>query len=377
MNIAILGFGTVGSGIDTIIKENNISNLLIKKILVRDEKKLLLPNMTLNFDEIIEDKNINVVVECIGGIEKSLEYVKSALIHKKNVVTSNKMLIALYYEELQKLAKINNVQILFEASVGGGIPIIKNINQIKKIEEIICFKGIINGTTNYILYKMCNQNMSFSEALSEAKEKGYAELNPYQDISGEDIKYKTLILANIINEKSFSLNDIITYGIDNIDIRDIQFAKNNKKICKIISNGYFDRENASLYVIPEFIDENTILSNVKENYNMIMINTNTEGTLYFGGQGAGKLPTANAIIQDLLYFEKSNYNSDTNIQKGIINNDLKKETFYIRSKNVDILKNITKEKISEDTIITKEISIENMDKEIKKCEDEKIFVSKV
>ncbi len=254
MNIGLLGCGIVGSGVKEII--DNISvGIKLSKILVKDEKDKNDERMTTDIDDLL-NSNVELIVECIGGIEIPLAYIKKCLTAKKHVVTSNKKVMATHYEELIKLAEENNVIIAFEASVGGGIPWLENIRHIKRVDEILSFKGIFNGTTNYILDKMSNENKNFDEVLKEAQSLGYAEADPTDDIDGFDVKYKCCLTANSIWDTSVKLDEISFFGIRNIQKIDIDYARKNNKTIKLIGGGFKDKNKLNILVIPTFIMEN-------------------------------------------------------------------------------------------------------------------------
>lgn len=214
MKVGLLGCGIVGSGVKKIIDSIN-GGISITKILVKDEKDIVEPRMTTDINEIL-NSDIELVVECIGGIDIPLNFIKKSLISGKHVVTSNKKVMATHYRELVELAQKNNVTIAFEASVGGGIPWFENIRHTKRVDQISAFEGIFNGTTNHILYNMTQRNIDFDYALKEAQALGYAESDPTDDIDGHDVKYKCCLSGNAIWETDFNLNDIIFYGIRNI-----------------------------------------------------------------------------------------------------------------------------------------------------------------
>ena len=316
MKIAILGFGTVGKGVAEIILKKSTeltSKIVIKKILIRENRikyyqdlirnssiynKLNQNIITSNISEIINDNEISIVVECIGGVNPSFEYVKLLLEAGKNIVTSNKVLLAEKYNELINNKKYKN-RIKYESSVGGGIHIFHSIKNIKKVDKIISFKGIINGTTNYILSKMTeNNNLNFNDALKEAQELGFAESEPSNDIDGYDSCYKTVLLYNEIFENKINIKNVELKGIKNITKEDIIKAKEKNKFIKLISYG----DENEIYVKPVEIEKNNYLSHINDNFNCIIINSENLGISAYIGQGAGKLATAHAIVLDIIEF---------------------------------------------------------------------------
>ena len=298
MRIAILGYGTVGKGVYDIITENNISYIEVAKILRRYGSKLELPIMTNDFNDILKDDTIDTVVECIGGLEPARTYVVEAMKRGKNVVSSNKLLLANCYDELVTLSHEKNVYLLFEASVGGGIPIIENLSRIGYVDEITAFRGIINATINYILYRMTNEGIDFDEALEEAKKRGYAEQNPSSDIDGDDVLYKTIVAANVVSKKSYLIDNAMKFGVRHITKEDIDFFKAHDLVCKLIAE--YNSVNNYILVMPQLFDKYEAIANVIYNNNYIEVFCKTEGKLAFGGQGAGRYPTAHSVVQDLV-----------------------------------------------------------------------------
>ena len=320
MKIAILGFGTVGRGVAEILLKKSTesaSKIIIKSVLIKENRltfyqnliketetlKELDPNiLKTNISEIVNDKEISLVVECMGGVNPAFEYVIKSLEAGKNIVTSNKMLLAEKYDELINNEKYKN-KIKYEASVGGGIHIFHSINDIKKVDKIQSFEGIVNGTTNYILSNMTeNNNLDFNGVLKEAQKLGFAEADPSSDIDGHDSKYKAILLYNEIFNKKFDKEKIELKGIRNITKEDILKAKEKKKIIKLIAYG--DEEKIS--VKPVEVDENNYLAHINSNLNCILINSENLGVSAYVGQGAGKLATAHAVVLDINDFLDKN-----------------------------------------------------------------------
>lgn len=309
INIAVLGYGTVGSGVVEVINTNydsiskragqeiNVKYVLdlrefpgdpVQKILVHD------------YDVILNDPDIKIVVEVLGGINPAYGFVKSALEKGKSVATSNKELVAAHGAELLAIAKENDVNFLFEASVGGGIPIIRPINQSLTADEIIEITGILNGTTNYILTKMSEDGLDFETVLKEAQEKGYAERNPEADVEGYDACRKIAILTSLAYGKQVDFEDIYTEGITKITKTDIAYAKALGTPIKLL--GMSRMTNGTVYsmVAPFMIDESHPLVNVNGVFNGIFVSGNVLGDTMFYGRGAGKLPTASAVVADVV-----------------------------------------------------------------------------
>lgn len=309
--VAIMGFGTVGSGVYEIIRKNPDklrSNTYgdpveLKYILdIRDfddhpEKELF----TKDFNDILNDDEISVAAEVMGGLHPAYEFTKSLLQRGKNVVTSNKELVATYGTELLAIAKENNVNYMFEASVGGGIPIIHPMHQCLVANNITKIAGILNGTTNYILYQMIENGKSFKEALADAQANGYAEKNPAADVEGYDACRKIAILASLASGKAVDYNNIPTRGITEITLEDVKCADKGGGVIKLI--GYADfLGNGKIYasVSPMFIEKSSPLASVNDVFNAIMVTGDCVDDVMFYGKGAGKLATASAVIADVL-----------------------------------------------------------------------------
>lgn len=306
VKIAILGYGTVGSGVYEIIRDNTFEEaamtpMCVKHILdIRDfpehpQKELF----TKDFDEILNDDEVYCVVEAMGGLNPAYEFTKALLLKGKNVVTSNKELVATHGPELLKIAKEKNVNYLFEASVGGGIPIIKPMCSSlmsNKIEKII---GILNGTTNFILTEMINNSKSFEEALSDAQSKGYAERNPAADIEGHDACRKLAILSSLAWGHYVNYNDIVTEGITRISLDDVMYADKLGYVIKLI--GFAEKKDKLFArVSPLLISKAHPLASVSDVFNAIAVKGNYLGTSMFYGRGAGKFPTASAVVADVI-----------------------------------------------------------------------------
>lgn len=307
--IAILGYGTVGSGVYEVLNTNTesinkkaLKPITIKYVLdLRDFPRDPVENiLTHDFEDIISDDEVEVVVEVMGGIEPAYTFVKRSILAGKSVCTSNKALVAKHGAELLRLAKENNVNFLFEASVGGGIPIIRPIIRSitsDKIEEIT---GILNGTTNYMLTKMSNNNLDYDVVLKDAQDKGYAERNPEADVEGYDTCRKIAILGSLATEKQVNFEDIYTEGITNISKTDIEYAKIIGKSIKLVATASFTDKGVWARVCPLVIEPENPLSGVNDVFNAIKLRGNMLGEVMFYGQGAGKLPTAAAVVSDIV-----------------------------------------------------------------------------
>ena len=295
MKIAILGFGTVGSGVYEIAK--NLKNIKVKKVLEKDLNKINIA--TDNYDEIINDKEIELVVECMGGLHPAYEFIMQALKSKKSVVSANKAVIAKYLDEFLQAAKENNVEFRFEASVGGGIPCLAGIQKVRRVENIDKFYGIFNGTSNFILDNMYRFENEFFTTLKTAQELGYAEADPSADIDGYDVTNKVIISFALAYD-GFIKNEFPCFTMRNITKEDILYFKKNGYIAKYIGEATTVGNEYEASVMLNLFPTNALEGNVLSNYNIVTVQSHTMGEVKFYGQGAGKLPTANAIIQDIL-----------------------------------------------------------------------------
>ncbi|MCR4434666.1 MAG: homoserine dehydrogenase [Clostridiales bacterium] len=309
INVAVLGYGVVGSGVVEVIRKNNSSiskksgqEITVKKILdVRDfpdspDRDLL----TKDSEEIFNDKDIHIVVETIGGAKIAYEFTKRALRLRKHVVTSNKELVATHGPELLQLAKENGVHYLFEASVGGGIPIIRPLNQCLAANEIKGITGILNGTTNYILTQMRREGKDFYQALKEAQQNGYAEADPTADIEGYDTCRKIAILSSIAYNEFVDYNNIYTEGITKITPVDMEYAEELNSVIKLIAFSKRAEKKIIAWVSPAMVEKSHPLATVEDVFNGIVVKGDAIGEAMFYGRGAGKLPTASAVVADII-----------------------------------------------------------------------------
>lgn len=310
VNIAVMGYGTVGSGVvelldknKEIIKKNTGEEINVKYILdIRDfENDKYQDKIIKDFDTIINDSEISIVAEVIGGATIAYEYTKRLLQSGINVVTSNKELVATKGAELLKIAKEKGVKYLFEASVGGGIPVIHPMLQCLEANKITEIIGIMNGTTNYILTKMIKDNISFEQALKQAQELGYAERNPDADIKGYDTCRKICILSCLAYEEDIDPDNISVKGIEELTLEDVKKADEKGYVIKLI--GYSrknDKDKIEIFVSPCAIKKTNPLANVNDVYNAILIKGDMVGNVIFYGKGAGKFPTASAVCSDII-----------------------------------------------------------------------------
>lgn len=309
IQIAIMGLGTVGTGVAKVVEENarEIERKLgeplhVKTILVRHFKDgPYRDRMTDDFGCIESDPDIRVVVETIGGVEAAYEYTRRALAAGKHVVTANKQLVAEHGCELLALAREKGVSYLFEASVGGGIPILHPLTECMAANRIDEVYGILNGTTNYILTRMVRTGASFADALREAQEKGYAEADPTADVEGIDAGRKTCILADLAFGRQTDPAAVPMEGISRLDLKDVKEAERAGYRIKLLGRAVRLEDGArSAYVSPHLISEDTPLANVEDVFNAVVVRGNATGEVMFYGKGAGALPTASACVADVM-----------------------------------------------------------------------------
>jgi len=310
VSVAIMGHGVVGSGVAEILTthKNKLfasvgEEIYIKHILdLRDfPDSPLSDRFTKSFDDIINDIDVRVVVEVMGGLNPAYDYVKRCLLCGKSVVTSNKELVAAHGAELLSIAKENNTNFLFEVSVGGGIPIIRPINQCLVANNVSEIAGILNGTTNFILTKMINEGMDFDTALKLAQELGYAERNPEADVEGHDACRKICILASLAFSKHIYPDAVHTEGISKITLDDVKYASIWGGVIKLIGKvKRLENKMCDIVVAPMFVPSNSQLANIDDVFNGIMVRGDCTGDVVFYGKGAGKLPTASAVVADVV-----------------------------------------------------------------------------
>lgn len=313
MKIAIMGYGTIGSGVakvlednHEIVKKNTGESLDIKYILdlrnfPEDPNNDKIVN---NVDVIVNDPEIKIVVETMGGLHPAFEFVKKCLEAGKSVTTSNKALVADYGVELQKIAKKNKAGFMCEASVGGGIPILRVLNTCLTADIIEEISGIVNGTTNYMLTEMDRNGTDFDEVLKDAQNKGYAEKDPTADIEGYDAARKIAILTSIVSHHNVDFNDIPVEGITKISVRDMAYAKRLDMAIKLIANATKIDNSYSIRVAPYLVENDNPLFSVNGAFNAIFVKGNMLGDSMYYGSGAGSLPTASAVCADIIALAK-------------------------------------------------------------------------
>lgn len=334
MNIAILGYGTVGSGVHEIITSQNTSyvkDVNVTHILVRKGKELTSPLMCDDMEVILNDPNVDIVVEVLGGMEPAHSYIMGALQAGKHVVSANKAVIAKYMKEFHDCAHQHGVKFLYEASCGGGIPWVRSLEKAKRIDRIHQIQGIFNGTTNYILDHMLKDGVEFDAILRKAQELGYAEKDPSADIDGFDIQNKLKISASIAFDCDI-LQNFPTFGIRNIRKEDIDYYTSLKRTVKLMAVARQKEDRYCCVVEPVLFAQESVEASIPENFNIASLQGTTIGDLKFYGQGAGKLPTANAIVQDIIDIAQNTPISVCNLDQELrYDTSLIQGTYLIRS----------------------------------------------
>lgn len=349
IKIGLLGCGTVGQGVYELLEMNkdkydrtlNDTSLKIEKILVSNIDKVrgTVPKelLTTNPYEIIDDENIDIVIEVIGGTTKAKEYINKALKNGKHIVTANKDLMAISAQEILELGNSMSKEVRYEASVAGAIPVIGTIRENILSNKISRVMGIINGTTNFMLTKMVEEERDFSDVLKEAQDLGYAEADPTSDIEGLDAARKIAILASIAFNRRVVFDDVYVEGITNISIDDIEYAKMFNSTIKLLGIALEDSNGIEVRVHPTLLPHSHPLAKVDDVYNAVYIEGNALGDLTLIGKGAGGLPTASAVVADLLAIVKDINSNITNYENRscYLNTPIKKiedtlTHYYIR-----------------------------------------------
>lgn len=352
--IAIIGFGVVGSGVYEIVRQNK--DILTKKAGEEIDVKRILDIrdfssheeahlFTKDFSDLLNDDEISIVVETMGGIKFAYEYTKALLESGKSVVTSNKELVAAHGDEFFRIAKEKNVRYLYEASVGGGIPVIRPLANDVSANDVVKVSGILNGTTNYILTKMFRENASFEDALRTAQKLGYAEKDPTADVDGIDAQRKISILMSLVTGKKIDCACVNAKGIRTITSEDVEYAEKIGCTIKLIGYGYTKDGKVNASVEPMLIPKNCPLSSVEDVFNAVMVKGNMVDDLMFYGRGAGKSPTASAVVGDVIDIVRcSEYNPYFSWEKSeedfFIPYEDVKARFFIRVKETQKAKSL-------------------------------------
>lgn len=382
IGIGLLGLGTVGTGVVEILEKRQEEiykltghEIKIKKILVKDKDKIreieLDKNLiTTDYKEIIDDKDIDIIVEVTGDLESSYYYIKEALNNNKHIVTANKAVVSKHFEELSTYAEKKNLAFLYEASVGGGIPILKPLKEQLDLNDIAEVQGILNGTCNYILTRMFNEGLDYDEVLKIAQDLGYAEADPSADVEGHDTLRKLRILGTLALKGKIGEEDILLKGIERITSFDIRQIKMMNSTIKLLGEVKELEDGFIALVQPTIVNTNSYFANVNYAFNSISFKGNNVGELKFYGSGAGKLPTANAVLSDILDIVLNSHRKGNHLgEKNLVNlNEELKGEYYLRvslsteeiyNALFDISKRVltTKDNIA---VVTKEIKLRDI-----------------
>lgn len=359
MKIALLGCGVVGGGVLDICDARE--DIEVKYVLVRRDRPELGARAVKDISTIINDKEVETVVEVMGGLSPAYEYVCAAMKAGKSVVTANKHLVAHYYKELTSLARECGVALRCTPAVGGGIPWLKNLERVLRLDKVKSFSGIMNGTTNFILDAMHFDGRDFSEVLSQAQKLGYAEADPSADIDGLDIQRKCIISANVAFGVCVGEADVPVFGIRSICSADIAAAERLGCVCKVLAFGKALDGGISVYVEPCFVKHGELEAAVSTNRNVISFETELTGKESFYGQGAGRYPTAYNVAEDVLDIkggEKSFYTDKA--EPATPDNSLDAHAYYVRcAVNDEWLSSVAVERCCEG-VVTEPVTVAKM-----------------
>lgn len=392
MQVAVMGYGTVGSGVVEVITTNHES--IVKRSTQKElEVKYILdlrdfpgdPNedkMIKDFNIILNDDEVGIVVETMGGLHPAFEFVSSCLKSGKSVVTSNKELVATKGFELLSLARENNVNFLFEASVGGGIPIIRPIAQCLAANEIDEIAGILNGTTNFILTMMIEKNMSFEDALKLAQDNGYAEKDPTADIEGFDACRKICILASLCFGKHVYPDSVHTEGITKITLSDVAYVGSLGGVIKLLGRAKrISSDKIFAVVSPAIVMNGSQLASVNDVFNAILVRGNATGDVVFYGKGAGKLPTASAVVADVIDCarnadKRKPFGWGDTVENYVVDFDTDANPLYVRAKteHKETAKTVIENAIGEIKLLTFDGAPDDEIAFVTKCDEERKLV---
>jgi len=410
VNVGLLGFGVVGSGVKQIIDNNqeklqhqldceiNVSHILVRNLEKYENMVGQSTVLTTNPNDVINNDTIDVIVEVVGGVEQAREYILQALQAGKHVVTANKDLIALHGTELHRIAKENNCDLFYEASVGGGIPLLRSISDGLAADRIHKIIGIVNGTTNYILTKMNDESWTYTDALQKAQELGFAEADPTADVEGLDAARKMVILARLAFLMDVELDDVTVSGISGLPLEDLTYGQQLGYTMKLIGTATKNKDAVEVSVQPTFLCNEHPLASVKNEYNAVYVSGEFVGETMFYGPGAGSLPTATAVMSDIVAVIKNkhlNVNGKQYIEplydKKLLDKEDTISQFYVRIHAKDetgafanisqlfkqlnisferIIQKPSKEtKVAEIVIITHKTSLANFNKALEKLNE--------
>jgi len=301
-NIGLFGFGQVGQGLYTVIQQSGYTGASIRKIVVKNkEKTRIVSSDLLGYDknEILDDQDIDIIVEAIDDSKEAFNIVKAALEKKRLVVTSSKKMVAENFSELIELQKKHNATLLYEGSVCGSIPVIQLLDRYFRHEQLKSIQGIFNGTSNFILSRIFNENLHYEEALKQAQDLGFAESDPTNDVQAYDPKFKTVILAKHGFGVTLKPEEVINFGIDNFNAEDIRFAREHDFKLKVLATLIAEDGAVYAYVLPHFVGKNNKFYEIENEFNAVQIDAPYAGVQFYTGRGAGSLPTGLAVFNDV------------------------------------------------------------------------------
>lgn len=358
MKIGLLGHGVVGTGADRIIA--GLPEIEINKVmsLVVDDE--IRDRHVLTIDEIVNDPEIDTVVEVMGGTEPAFSFVKKALEAGKNVVTSNKALVAMHYDDLLSLSEKYGVAFRCTAAVGGGIPWLPALERARRIDAIDTIGGIMNGTTNFILDKMARFGSDFDTVLKEAQELGYAEKDPTADIDGFDVRRKITISSNVAFGVRIDEESVPTFGIRSVSLKDIEAAKLLHRTLKLLAYGKRDAKGITAYVEPAFVSDDDPIASIPMNYNLIYYMTKNAGKQEFIGEGAGRFPTAFNVVQDCLDILQGTRSFYTVQRTPAVLSGNEAHRYYVRTDAPDDFLLSVSENVSGNVYMTGPVNITDM-----------------
>ena len=356
MKIGLLGFGVVGRGFYELTLSR--TDMKVAHVICLEDISLPGVNVTRNLDDILTDPTVDTVVEAMGGLHPAWDFVKAAIEAGKNVVTSNKALVATFYDELLPLVQEKGVLFRCTAAVGGGICWLSELERVRRCETILNVGGIMNGTCNYILDSMTRKGLEYSEALKQAQALGYAEANPSTDVDGIDTWHKLVISSNVAWGVSLDKSQVPVAGIRNIQAQDIQAFAQHGLGCKLVSSGENKNGVISAYVQPTLFSTTSLEANVPANFTLITFEGASCGRMSLYGQGAGRYPTAYNVLQDCVDLTLGNGFYSVCEKKACVNND-KKLQFYVRGASDSWLEENTAEHWGQG-IVTEPVSVAAM-----------------
>ncbi|MBQ9168556.1 MAG: homoserine dehydrogenase [Oscillospiraceae bacterium] len=353
MKIGLLGFGVVGRGVYDLTSER--SDMQVTRVLCLEDITLPDAQVTKNYQDILADDSIDTVVEAMGGLHPSFEFVRDAILAGKNIVTSNKALMATFYDELLPLAKEKGVLVRCTAAVGGGIGWLSELERARRVQKIQQVGGIMNGTCNYILDSMTRLGLGYDEALKQAQSLGYAEANPTTDVDGIDTWHKVILSANVAFGVSLDRDGVPAAGIRHITAEDVANFKDHGLVCKLVSTGKSTENGISAYVQPTLFPQGAPEAAVPSNYNLITFIGSASERMSFYGQGAGRYPTAYNVLQDCADILAGQGFYAPYGGKVSVTND-EKLCYYVRGDKDEWLEGLTAENWGS-AVVTKPVSV--------------------